>query len=82
LELEKERKVTILDEYDCTVMLDRLRISIDSPRDPSLVDIMSELHQSNGYVYFDGAYYYHSGLYHIDVCESGWYLDLFVSNDP
>lgn len=81
MEAEKEEKVTILDEYNCTDMYDRLRISIDSPRDPSLADIMSELYQSNGHIYFDGVYYRYNDHYSIDVCESGWYLDLFVFND-
>lgn len=78
MELEQERKVTILDEYNCADMLDRLRISIASPRDPSLADIMSELYQSNGHMYFDGSYYVHNGRYDVAFGELGWYLDLFV----
>jgi hypothetical protein len=78
LELEQERKVTILDEYNCVVMADRLRISIDSARDPSLTDIMSELYGSDGHMYFDGSYYIHNGDYRIDLGETGWYLDLFI----
>jgi hypothetical protein len=71
-------KVTILDEYDCVVMSDRIRISIDSTRDPSLVDIMSELHESNGNIYFDGAYYMFSGDYDIQNID-GCYLDLYLN---
>ena len=73
------RNVTILDEYDCTPMSDRLRVLIDSPRDPSLSDIMSELYRSDGHVYFDGNYYLYNGLYEIATCEFGWYVDLFVN---
>jgi hypothetical protein len=77
-----ERKVTILDEYDCVVMPDKIRISIDSPRDASLSDIMSEIHFSDGNIYFDGSYYEYSGRYDIleDWGADGrlcWYLDLY-----
>jgi hypothetical protein len=73
------RKVTILDEYDCNVVDDRIRIYIDSPRDPSLADIMAELYDSNGSMYFDGDYYEYDGNYAIDSNEKGWYLDLFIN---
>ena len=76
--METDGKVTILDEYDCSVMSDRLRISIDSPRDPSLADIMSELHYSDGHIHFDGFYYRFDYSYEIHDSEHGWYLDLFI----
>jgi hypothetical protein len=78
LELKnEERGVTILDEYDCTTMLDRIRVVIDSPRDPSLTDIMSELYHSGGHMYFDGKYYKYNGEYAVASNERGWFLDLF-----
>lgn len=75
----EEQNVTVLDEYDCTDMLDRIRVVIDSPRDPSLADIMSELYHSGGRMYFDGSYYNYNGEYSIapDTSSDGWYLDLF-----
>lgn len=79
MEMEKEGIVTVLDEYDCTVMADKIRVIIDSPRDPSLADIMSELHQSAGRMYFDGNYYEYNGDYLISANDYGWYLDLFYA---
>lgn len=73
-----ERKVTILDEYDCTIMSDRIRIVIDSPRDPSLADILSELHDSDGYFHFDGLYYVFNGDYTVGSDDTVWYLDLQI----
>lgn len=76
----EERGVTVLDEYDCTDMLDRIRVVVDSPRDPSLTDIMSELYHSSGLMYFDGKYYNYNGQYSIVPDSLGrglWYLDLF-----
>lgn len=81
LSFKEESKVTILDEYDCTDMLDRLRIVIHSPRDPSLADIMSELYNSNGRMYFDGSYYTYNDAYDIFQSDMGWFLDLLVSKD-
>lgn len=75
----EDEKVTILDEYDCSIMNNRLRISIDSRRDPSLSDIMSEIYDSNGRIYFDGSYYMYSGEYDIVNCETRWYLDLHIN---
>lgn len=74
-----ESVVLILDEYDCVVLPDRLRINIDSPRDASLSDIMSELYRSGGIVYFDGVYYEHNGEYRVEPnhLDKGWHLDLF-----
>lgn len=77
MELEKKESVTVLDEYDCADLLDRIRVRIDSPRDPSLSDIMSELYNSDGLVYFDGKYYNYNGEYVVAVNERGWFLDLF-----
>lgn len=74
-----EEKVTILDEYSCDVLNDRIRIKIISPRDPSLADIMSELHDSEGRMHFDGSYYMFNGRYDIDSNETGWYLDLYIN---
>ncbi len=76
--MDLKRKVTILDEYDCVVMPDRIRIYIDSVRDPSLADIMSELYDSNGHLHFDGSYYIYNGIYRIDEDDQGYYLDLFI----
>lgn len=76
--MQEGKKVTILDEYDCNIMHNKIRITIDSPRDPSLADIMSELYDSEGRIYFDGLYYMFNGQYIIDSCESGWYLDLYI----
>jgi hypothetical protein len=71
-------QVTILDEYDCEVMTDRLRIAIANPRDPSLTDIMSEIHYSHGNIYFDGEYYVYVNEYQIHSIGNDWYLDLHV----
>jgi hypothetical protein len=72
-------KVTILDEYDCSVMSDRLRIAIANPRDPSLTDIMSEIHYSDGNIYFDGMYFVYENEYQIHAIGRDWYLDLVVA---
>lgn len=76
--MEMGEKVTILDEFPCLIMSDRLRITIDSPRDPSLVDIMAEVHDSEGRIYFDGSYYDYGNEYDIFNLEQSWYLDLFI----
>lgn len=72
-------KVTILDEYDCSVMTNLLRITIANPRDPSLTDIMSEIHYSNGNIYFDGMYFVYENEYQIHSIDDNWYLDLYVA---
>lgn len=76
---QEERIATVLDGYDCVVMADQIRIIIDSPRDPSLADIMSELYHSEGLMHFDGVYYEYNGSYAIDFdhVNNCWYLDLF-----
>lgn len=71
-------KITILDEYDCEVMRDRIRIAIVNPRDPSITDIMSEIHYSEGSIYFDDKYYEYDNGYDIFPIGQSWYLDLLV----
>lgn len=72
-------QVTILDEYDCEVMTDRLRIAIANPRDPSLTDIMTEIHYSHGNIYFDGEYYVYVNEYRIHEINEYWFLDLVIA---
>lgn len=77
--MEANEKVTILDEYKCSILEDRIRVEIDSPRDPSLVDIMSELYNSDGVLYFDGSYYVYNNAYEMTTdARDNWYLDLLV----
>lgn len=72
-------KFTILDEYDCSVLSDRLRIAIANARDPRLTDIMSEIHYSDGNIYFDGMYFVYENEYRIHAENGYWYLDLVVA---
>ena len=61
-----------LDTYEYTLYSGIIRIHIEGSNDPDLVDIMSDISQSNGNIYLDGAYYtyldkYEIGDKHIDL---------------
>lgn len=49
--------ITKLDAYDSEIVPGAIRIAISGTNDPDIVDIMSELHASNGKIYIDGQYY-------------------------
>lgn len=49
--------LTKLDAYDYQILPGVVRVRVDSTHDPTLVDILSELERSNGYLYVEGHYY-------------------------
>lgn len=72
--------LTKLDAYDYEILPGVVRIKVDSTHDPTLVDIMSELERSKGYMYVEGNYYlnYDYEVYSERRPNGAVYLDLKV----
>lgn len=72
--------LTRLDSYDYLVLPGVVRIKIISSSDPILVDILSEISNSNDLFYLDGRYYNFLEDYAIVEEESTneWFLELSV----
>jgi len=74
------RSITKLDTYDYIILPGVIRIKIKSNTDPILVDVLSEIENSNGNIYVDGNYYQYLEMYHIYTSEKESYLELEVVN--
>jgi hypothetical protein len=71
-------KVTKLDSYDYIVLPGIVRVFLTSQNDPDLVDIMSEIQNSNGKIHIDGAYYMYLDDYEIVTKSGETYVSLKV----
>lgn len=71
-------KVAKLDTYDYIVLPGVIRIHIDSSTDPILVDILSEIENSQGLIYVEGFYYLYLEDYDIASDEKFHWLELSV----
>lgn len=74
------RSITKLDTYDYIILPGVIRIKIKSNTDPILVDVLSEIENSNGKIYVDGNYYQYLEMYYIYTSEKESYLELEVVN--
>lgn len=70
--------LTKLDNYDYIVLPGHIRIKVSATNDPVLVDILSEIHNSNGRIYVDGDYYLYLDEYDVFTDDVGIYMDLRV----
>lgn len=71
--------LTKLDSYDYYLLPGVVQIELASTKDPTLVDILSELDKTNGRMYVEGHYYILVGH---EVIKAGnkTYLNLQVTN--
>ena len=73
------RNLAKLDSYEYTLLPGVVRIDILDSSDPILVDILSEIENSNDIFYLEGEYYRFLGDYEIvNTQNNKWYLDLSV----
>ena len=70
--------VVKLDSYDYIVHPGTIKIRLDSSSDPTLVDIFSEISNSNGFIYVENKYYGYLDKYNIVEIDKIWWLDLSV----
>lgn len=70
--------VVKLDSYDYVVLPGIIKVKLDSSSDPTLVDIFSEISNSNGFIYVEGRYYGYLEKYDVVNIEGIWWLDLNV----
>lgn len=69
--------VTKLDAYDSEIVPGAIRITITGTNDPDIVDIMSELHASEGKIHIDGEYYQYLD-YSFHKVDEHQYMELKV----
>ena len=68
------KKVAKLDTYDYIILPGVIRIKISSRTDSIMVDILSDIENSDGWIYVDGFYY----SYLEDYSINDEYLELSV----
>lgn len=69
-----------LDPYDYKVIPGKIRIKLTSSNDPILVDILSDIHNSNGKIYVEGGFY--SYLSKHEIVRRGRYTFLELNVEP
>lgn len=72
-------KLAKLDRYNYRIVRDMIRIKLSRTNDPILVDIMSDIYNSEGRVYVEGRYYSYSGKYEIVTRRGNAFLELYVT---
>lgn len=70
---------TKLDSYDYQLFPGVISIKLMGTNDPDLVDIMSEIHRSNGKIYVEGNRYMYDDKYEILGRGRDSFLDLYVT---
>lgn len=78
--MEVRRTVTKLDSYDIMLLPGSMRVTLDSMSDPVALDILSELEEGNGVIFYDGLTYSYLDNYmmHNDINNNEHYLELYV----
>lgn len=66
-----------LDYYDCTVKSGAIMVKVDSISDPALVDILAEIRDNDGQIFYDGEVYIYENNY-IATVENEVYLVIQV----
>ena len=66
-----------LDYYDCIVKRGAIMVKVDSNSDPALVDILAEISENDGQIFYDGDIYIYQNNYITNV-EGEIYLVLQV----
>jgi hypothetical protein len=74
-------KLAKLDRYDYRIVPDKIRIKLTRTNDPILVDILSEIHNSDGKIYVDGHFYSYLGTHQIVTRRNNVFLELHVSEN-
>lgn len=74
-------KLAKLDGYNYKLVPDKIRIKLTRTNDPILVDILSDIYNSNGRVYVEGHYYSYLGKYEIVSRRGNVFLELNVSEN-
>lgn len=72
-------KLAKLDTYDYEILPGMIRIKLTRTNDPILVDILSDIRNSNGRVYVEDNYYLYSDKYEIVKDGKVSYLELHVT---
>ena len=72
-------KLAKLDRYDYKLIPDKIRIKLTRVNDPILVDILSDIHNSNGKVYVEGNHYSYMGKHEIVTRRNNVFLELHVN---
>lgn len=70
--------VTKLDNYDYEIFPGIIRIFLSGMNDPDLVDIMSEIHRSEGRIYINGNRYLYLDNYKLISQSDKSFIDLDV----
>lgn len=68
-----------LDAYDYAIVPDGIRVAISGINDPILVDVLSEISQSDGKIYVEGSHYTYLDEYEIVVDVARPYIELKVA---
>lgn len=71
-------KMTKLDMYDTTALPGVIRVSVESNSDPTMLDILSELQNTGGHIYFNGYYYEYLNEFEIIIDNGEMFLELSV----
>lgn len=68
--------LTKLDNYDLIILPGVIRVKVTGTNDPSILDIMSEIHHSEGNISIDGQHYSYLDNYEIFRDNGQAYLEL------
>lgn len=72
-------KVAKLDMYDVFLLPGIILVKLTRINDPILVDIMSDIHNSDNRIHVDGHYYKYNDRYEIVRQHNDVYLELHVT---
>ena len=70
--------LTKLDAYDYLLLPGIIRVELEATNDPVIVDILSEIENSNGNIYVEREYYSFLDVYDIFKENGKTYMDLQV----
>lgn len=71
--------LTKLDNYDYVRLPGVIRIRLQSTNDPTLVDILSEISNSDGRIYLEGYFYDYLDNYRVNRHGNYIYMELKVA---
>lgn len=72
-------RLTKLDPYNYKVIPGKIRIKLSRTSDPILVDIMSDIRNSNGRIYVENMYFTYDDKYEIVKRGEHIFLELYVT---
>jgi hypothetical protein len=68
-----------LDMYDYDILPGKIQVTLSRTNDPALVDIMTDIHNSENRIYVDGQHFVYDGKYEVIKDNTGVYLELDVT---